>query len=173
VLFTSWGWRQEGVGGGDRFAGLHDQKQPGKQMRPKRERDRWRCCTAQLFTWHRLPIHASDTGGTRAHSHKAIWPPKKVLEKVLSSCLITCRTCPSFKHFSFFLLYSLFVHRVHAKSPVFSEGTLQCSSFFGVHNRILSLEQVLRSPDNISSCYTLRLKLPALGGTHRGRKSSK
>ena len=156
------------MGGGDRFAG-------SAWSKTARKTDETKKGERQMEVLYVLPsVHlaqiadtrVSDTGGTRAHSHKAIWPQRRCLRRCWAASQSTCRICPSYKHFP---PISCFVHRVHAKSPVLSEGTLQCSSFFGVHNRTLSLEQVLRPPDNISSCYTLRLKLPALGGTHRGR----
>ncbi len=72
-------------------------------------------------------------------------------QKVLSTCSISMPHLPcSYKHFpsSFYLPYC-FLHRVHAKPCLLERG------LFCVHNSTLSIEQNF-------SCYTFRLKLPAL-----------
>ncbi len=92
------------------------------------------------------------------------WPltPKKGLEKGLGRCWAaaqsTCLIWPSYK--LFFPPTPCLVHRVHAKPPVFWEGTL-VPSFVCTEGTSLSS----RSSDplgKISGSSTLRLKLQAL-----------
>ncbi len=62
----------------------------------------------------------------RTHSHKVI-PPQRRLRMCKAAAPLTCRICPSYKHFA---PIPCFVERVHTKPPVLREGTLVPSFLF-------------------------------------------